>query len=101
MRWEWWAWTDLNSRPRPYQRRVVRFYNNLQDRGDCQNTRKSCRTSHFVGWTVGSKKFTNSKQPHVHLLAPRFGITSVWRTTRPELSDELERYTILAVRLVH
>jgi len=28
---------------------VVRFYNNLQDRGECQTTRKSHKTSHFVG----------------------------------------------------
>jgi hypothetical protein len=26
---------------------------NLQDRGDCQNTRKSYKTSQFVGWVVG------------------------------------------------
>ena len=25
----WWAWVDLNHRPRPYQGSVVRFYNNL------------------------------------------------------------------------
>jgi len=31
------------------------FYNNLQERGDCQNTRKSHNTSHFVGWVVGWK----------------------------------------------
>src|SRR4029077_18072221 len=33
---EWVAWVDLNHRPRPYQCSVVRFYTNLQDRGDCQ-----------------------------------------------------------------
>jgi hypothetical protein len=22
-------------------------------RGDCQSSRKSCKTSHFVGWVVG------------------------------------------------
>jgi hypothetical protein len=37
----WWAWVDLNHRPRPYQGSVVRFYNNIQDRGDCQTPRKS------------------------------------------------------------
>ena len=51
----WWAWVDLNHRPRPYQSSVIWFYNNLQDRGDCQNTRKSYKTSHFVGWVVGWK----------------------------------------------
>ena len=54
----WWAWVDLNHRPRPYQGCVNRFYKvykNLQDRGDCQTPRKSCKTSHFVGWVVGWK----------------------------------------------
>src|SRR5882724_144560 len=32
-----------------------RFYNNLQDRRDCQNTRKSYKTSYVVGWIVGWK----------------------------------------------
>jgi hypothetical protein len=32
---------------------VIRFYNDLQVRGDCLSTRKSCKTSHFVGWVVG------------------------------------------------
>jgi hypothetical protein len=57
------AWLDLNHRPRPYQSSVVRFYNNLQDRGDCQTTRKSHKTSHFVGW----EEFTNSEAiSHIH-----------------------------------
>ena len=51
----WWAWVDLNHRPRPYQGNAVRFYNNIQDRGDCQTPRKSYKTSHFVGWVVGWK----------------------------------------------
>jgi hypothetical protein len=52
----WWAWVDLNHRPRPYQGRVVRFYKNIQDRGDCQTPRKSYKTPHSVGWIVGWKK---------------------------------------------
>ena len=32
---------------------VVRFLNDLQVRGDCLSTRKSCKTHHFVGWAVG------------------------------------------------
>src|SRR5882724_12283358 len=52
----WWAWVDLNHQPRPYQSSAIRFYNNLQDRGDCQNTRKSYKTSYVVGWIVGRKK---------------------------------------------
>jgi hypothetical protein len=35
---------------------VVRFYNNIQDRGDCQTPRKSYKTLHSVGWVVGRKK---------------------------------------------
>jgi hypothetical protein len=31
----------------------LRFYNNLEDRGDCQSTRKSHKTSYTVGWSVG------------------------------------------------
>jgi len=27
----------------------------LTDRGDCLNTRKSCKASEFVGWVVGWK----------------------------------------------
>jgi len=58
------AWADLNYRPRPYQGSVVRFYN-LQDRGDCQTTRKSYKAEILVGWVVGWKKSTNSETtPH-------------------------------------
>src|SRR5271169_6711245 len=30
-----------------------RFYNHLQERGDCQNTRKTYKTPRIVGWVVG------------------------------------------------
>jgi hypothetical protein len=53
------AWVDLNHRPRPYQGNVVRLYNNIHDRGDCQTPRKSYKTSHSVGWVVGWKKSSN------------------------------------------
>ena len=33
----------------------LRFYNNLEDRGDCQNTRTSYKASYVVGWIVGWK----------------------------------------------
>jgi hypothetical protein len=39
---------------------MVTFYSNLQDRGNCQTTRKSYKTSHIVGWVVGWKKSTDS-----------------------------------------
>src|SRR6266436_9697577 len=38
---------------------------NLQDRGDCQNTRKSYKTSYVVGWIVGWKKSMNSVAIHI------------------------------------
>jgi hypothetical protein len=31
----------------------IGFTTTYKDRGDCQSTRKSCKTSHFVGWIVG------------------------------------------------
>jgi hypothetical protein len=31
----------------------IRLFNDLTDRGDCLNTRKSCKASEFVGWVVG------------------------------------------------
>ena len=46
---------DLNHQPCPYQDSVVRLYNNIQDRGDCQTPRKSYKTSHPVGWVGGWK----------------------------------------------
>ena len=45
-----------NPRPLPCQSSQDRFYNNLEDRGDCQNTRKSYKTSLYVGWSVGWQK---------------------------------------------
>ena len=53
---EWWAWVDLSHRPHPYQRSVDRFYNNLQERGDCQTTRKPHKTIRIVGWVVVGKE---------------------------------------------
>ena len=41
------------SRPRSCESGKNRFYNNLRVRGDCLSTRKSCKTSTFVGWIVG------------------------------------------------
>jgi len=38
-----------------FQSGAVRLYNDLQHRGDCQSTRKSCKTARIVGWAVGWK----------------------------------------------
>src|SRR5271155_4378496 len=59
----WWAWVDLNYRPRPYQSSAIRFYNNLQDRGDCHTPRKSYKTTQIVGWIVGSNLLERSCNP--------------------------------------
>src|SRR6266581_6524868 len=50
---EWRAWGDSNARPLPWQSSCIWFYNNLEERGDCQTTRKSYKTSHSVGQVVG------------------------------------------------
>lgn len=44
---------DSNHRPFPCQSCDIKFYNDLQTRGDCQTTRKSHKTSNAVGWVVG------------------------------------------------
>jgi len=59
---------DLNHRPRPYQASLVRFYNNLKDRGDCQTTRKSYKT--YVLWVelwVGKLYELRSSPPNSFL----------------------------------
>src|SRR6267143_1554990 len=77
---EWWAWVDLNHRPRPYQGSVVRFCN-LQDRGDCQTTRKSYKTEALVGWVVGWKESTNSETTPHSFPRTSFRIVSSCRPT--------------------
>ncbi len=37
----------------PCESDEVRFYNDLQDRGDCLSTRKTYKASHFVGRVCG------------------------------------------------
>jgi hypothetical protein len=46
---------DSTPRPLPCQSVMIRLYNNSQDRGDCQNTRKSYKTALTVGWSVDWK----------------------------------------------
>jgi hypothetical protein len=58
-RWQAWHWrlteqsVDWAGRALLCQSSPDRLYNDLQSRGDCLNTRKSYKTSHFVGWVVG------------------------------------------------
>src|SRR5215472_10800515 len=78
---EWWAWVDLNHRPRPYQASTVRFHNNLQDRGDCHNTCKSHKTSHLwvelwvdnlgLGWQLTVTAYPTCCAPHLRFYARR------------------------------
>jgi hypothetical protein len=70
----WRAWVELNHRPRPYQRIVVRFYNNPQDHGDCQITRKSCKKWVFVGWVLGWQKSTTSEAFPRHFPEPQCAV---------------------------
>jgi hypothetical protein len=46
---------SCGSRTLPVQRSVDRFYNSLQERGDCQTPSKSYKTTRIVGWVVGWK----------------------------------------------
>lgn len=50
--------SDLEARDhtdRPCQSTRTRFFNDLQHRGDCLNTRKTGKNAGFVGWVVGWK----------------------------------------------
>ena len=49
----WWALQDSNLRLPPCESTCIWLFNDLQHRGDCQSTRKSCKTAGFVGWAVG------------------------------------------------
>ena len=51
----WWALQDSNLRLPPCESAHIRFFNDLQQRGDCLKTRKSCRTAGTVGWVVGQE----------------------------------------------
>jgi|SRR6516164_7620702 hypothetical protein len=45
--------TRLAGSALPCESDTIWFYNNLQDRGDCQSSRKSYKTSSSLGWIVG------------------------------------------------
>jgi len=78
-----------------YQSSLIWFYNNLQDRRDCQNTRKSDKTSHVVGWIVGW--IFAGKRTRTPLCSGRF-LSEVF--TRVGSDDSLERLTERSVGLV-
>ena len=44
----WWAWVDLNHRPRPYQGNPVRFYNNLQESQEPRGLPKYLQVAHDI-----------------------------------------------------
>jgi len=62
------------------------FYNNLQQRGDCQNTRKSHKTSSFVGWVVGWKfafPYNQEDQPCTQIWPFLFWVDNFRFTRQP------------------
>ena len=42
--------------PLPIQRCGYRFYNNLEQRGDCQTPRKSHKDTRIVGWKIRAQR---------------------------------------------
>ena len=52
----WWAWVDLNHRPRPYQDSVVRFYKNLQVPRGLPNTAQVIRDHSNCGLKISSRR---------------------------------------------
>jgi hypothetical protein len=60
-------WTRRDSNPHLItgQRCVNRFYNDLQTRGDCQNTRKPYKSSYIVGWVVGGNSIPEGHPAHL------------------------------------
>ena len=51
----WWAWVDLNHRPRPYHGSVVRFYKNLQVPRGLPNTAQVIQGHSNCGFKCGLK----------------------------------------------
>jgi len=49
------------------------LYNNLQERADCQNTRKPYKTSQFVGWENTQPLLKTGSPPALHLVSRRPG----------------------------
>jgi len=58
---------------------VIRSYNNLQNRGDCQKTQKSDKASQYVGWVVGRNGSTNTAETHTHFRKPRSPVSGIPR----------------------
>jgi len=73
----WWAWVDLNHRPRPYQRSEVRSYNNLQDRTNC---RLGCGLGFSFEW---------ARSPQTYSIEP-------FRTFQPCLSHSRSQHQLAA-----
>jgi hypothetical protein len=49
----WWAWVDLNHRPRPYQGTTVRFHNDLQEPRGLPNATQVVQDIAFCGLGCG------------------------------------------------
>ena len=76
----WWAWVDLNYRPRPYQGSVVRFYNNIQYRGDLSLPKILCGQSQMP-LPQPDRKASSSSQPSLSLMNEIRRCTRVQATT--------------------
>ena len=76
---KWFAGVGLDTERALYQGSVIRSYNNLQNRGDCQKTQKSDKASQYVGWVVGRKRSTNTAETHTHFRKPRSPVGSIPR----------------------
>ena len=70
--------TGTRGAPRMWTRRTaVRFYNNIQDRGDCQTPRKSYKTSHFGGLGCGLEIRPIRRRSCISQCNPRASIFSM------------------------
>ena len=59
----WWAWMDLNHRPRPYQDSVVRSYKNLQVPRGLPKTAQVLQGHSYCGFNCGLKISASAGEP--------------------------------------
>jgi hypothetical protein len=67
------------------------FYNDLQERGDRQNTRKLHKTSLFVGWIVGWEKICGNPPftPRKVFIREDHSVAAVWKTVAKNIRPDL------------
>ena len=83
---EWWAWVDLNHRPRPYQSSAIRFYNNLQEPRGLPKYAEVAQNIVVCGLDCGLKKSTNFVAimpfPRDAFLRKDHSEVAVWKTAK-------------------